>query len=104
MAQLEITILSLGRTGTSASKYIAEAIRVAERSGLHYQLTAMGTTLEGDLEAILKVAREMHEAPFTMGIDRVYSVIKIDDRRDRTSTMEEKFQSVLGKVASENLA
>ncbi len=98
MAQLEISILALGRPGTSASEYIAEAIRVAQRSGLTYQLTAMGTTLEGDLTTLLQVAKEMHEAPFAMGIGRVYSVIKIDDRRDRESTLEGKVLSVTEKL------
>lgn len=99
MAQLEISILALGRPGTSASKYIAEAIKVAQRHGVTYQLTAMGTTLEGDLETILNVAREMHEAPFALGIERVYSVIKIDDRRDQASTLEGKVRSVEEKLA-----
>ena len=98
MAQLEISILALGRPGTSASEYVAAAIRVAQRYGVKYELTAMGTTLEGDVDTLLKVAREMHEAPFGMGIQRVYSVIKIDDRRDRESTLEGKVQSVEAKV------
>ncbi|HET6383164.1 MAG TPA: MTH1187 family thiamine-binding protein [Armatimonadota bacterium] len=98
MAQLEITILSLGRPGTSASAFVAEAVKVAKRSGVRYQLNAMGTTLEGDIETILRVAREMHEAPFSMGIERVYTVIKIDDRRDRESSMDGKVRSVEEKM------
>lgn len=98
MAQLEITILTLGRPGTSASEYVAEAIKVAQRSGVKHQLTAMGTTLEGDVDTILRVAREMHEAPFNKGIQRVYTVIKLDDRRDRESTMEDKVRSVQEKL------
>ena len=98
MAQLEITILALGRPGTSASRYVAEAVRIAERSGLKYQLTAMGTILEGDVGSVLAVAAEMHEAPFGMGIERVYTVMKLDDRRDRESTIEGKVQSVQDKL------
>jgi uncharacterized protein (TIGR00106 family) len=98
MAQLEITVISLGRSGTSASEYVAAAVKAAERSGVKYQLTAMGTILEGDVDTILRVAREMHEAPFEMGIQRVYTVIKLDDRRDRESTIEGKVQSVEMKL------
>lgn len=100
MAQLEISILALGRSGTSASPYIAEAIKRAQESGLTYQLTAMGTILQGDLEDVLRVAKEMHEAPFAMGIQRVYSVIKIDDRRDVESTLESKVRSIEEKLGS----
>ena len=98
MAQLELTILSLGRPGTSASEYIAAAVRVAAKSGLKYELTSMGTVLEGSTDDVLRVAREMHEAPFQMGIERVYSVIKLDDRRDKSSTMEGKVASVKAKL------
>jgi uncharacterized protein (TIGR00106 family) len=98
MAQLEISILALGRSGTSASEYVAAAIRVAERHSVTYQLTAMGTTLEGDLDTLLQVAKEMHEAPFALGIQRVYSVIKIDDRRDQESTLDGKVRSVEEKI------
>ncbi len=101
MAQLEISVLALGRPGTSASEYVAEAIRVAERSGLKYQVTAMGTLLEGDLDAVLRVARDMHEAPFAKGIQRVYSVFKLDDRRDEESTIESKLRSVEEKLKGE---
>lgn len=104
MAQLEISILSLGRPGTSASEFVAAAIRVARESGLSYQLTAMGTILEGDLETVLDVARRMHEAPFAMGIQRVYSVIKIDDRRDRESTLDGKVRSVEERLESDPAA
>ena len=98
MAHLEITILTLGRSGTSASKYVAEAVKVARASGLKYELTAMGTILEGDAETLFRVAREMHETPFAMGIERVYSVIKLDDRRDKESTLEGKVRSVEEKL------
>lgn len=98
MAQLEISIIALGRSGTSASAYIAAAVKQAQESGLTYQLTAMGTTLEGDLDAVLRVAKAMHEAPFALGIQRVYSVIKIDDRRDVTSTLEGKVRAVEEKL------
>jgi uncharacterized protein YqgV (UPF0045/DUF77 family) len=47
------------------------------------------------------VAKEMHEAPFALGIGRVYSVIQIDDRRDRESSLEGKVQSVEVKPALE---
>ncbi|MEC2078566.1 thiamine-binding protein, partial [Metabacillus fastidiosus] len=36
----------------------------------------------------------IHEAPFNKGIKRVATNIRIDDRRDRTSSMERKLESV----------
>jgi uncharacterized protein YqgV (UPF0045/DUF77 family) len=43
----------------------------------------------------------MHEVPFTHGAGRVYTTIKIDDRRDKKATMEGKIRSVREKEHSE---
>ncbi|MGQ9523513.1 MAG: MTH1187 family thiamine-binding protein [Armatimonadota bacterium] len=94
MATLEISIVPIGTGSASVSEYIAEATRVAEASGLKTELTAMGTNLEGDIRKLLEVALQMHESCFAKGVKRVYTVIKIDDRRDKQSTLEGKVQSV----------
>jgi len=36
----------------------------------------------------------MHEAVFNAGVMRVVTTIKIDDRRDKTSTMDSKMESL----------
>ena len=66
-----LTITPLGTATPSVSAYVAGVERVLRASGLNHQLTAMGTIIEGDLDAILKVVREMHEHPFTQGAQRV---------------------------------
>jgi uncharacterized protein (TIGR00106 family) len=58
----------------------------------------MGTIIEGDLDAILAVVREMHEAPFGEGAVRVSTLIKIDDRRDKEHTIAGKMRSVEEKL------
>jgi uncharacterized protein YqgV (UPF0045/DUF77 family) len=37
---------------------------------------------------------ELHAVPFELGIPRVYSVLKLDERRDREQTLEDKVSSV----------
>jgi uncharacterized protein (TIGR00106 family) len=54
----------------------------------------MGTSLEGSTEDILAVVGELHAVPFELGIPRVYSVLKLDQRRDREQTLEDKVESV----------
>jgi len=58
----------------------------------------MGTIIEGDIDAILPVLRRMHELPFAQGAVRVSTLIKIDDRRDKTSSIEGKVRSVMEKL------
>ena len=63
MAVVFVTIAPLGTATPSVSRYVAGVERILRKSGLVHQLTAMGTIIEGDLDAILAVVREMHEAP-----------------------------------------
>jgi uncharacterized protein (TIGR00106 family) len=58
----------------------------------------MGTIIEGELDAILPVLRRMHEQPFVEGAVRVSTSIKIDDRRDKASSIEGKVRSVMEKL------
>ncbi len=97
MPMAEITIVPLG-VGASVSSYMAEALKIVERSGLKYRLTPTSTIIEGELDALFKVMKEMHESPFKKGAPRVVTVIKIDDRRDKLITMEYKVKVVEEKI------
>ncbi|MBC7289115.1 MAG: MTH1187 family thiamine-binding protein [Armatimonadetes bacterium] len=94
MAVMQIKILPLGTGSPAMSEWVAAAVRVVEESGLKYQLTPMATVVEGDLDALLALARKVHEAPFQAGAQRVVTIIDIDDRRDRPQSMEEKVEAV----------
>ncbi len=100
MAVVEISIVPLGTGSTSLSPYVAAWEKVLrENSGnLKYELTAMGTILEGDLDQIITLVRRLHEVPFDKGAQRESTNIKIDDRRDRTGTIEQKVKSVEEKL------
>ncbi len=95
MATADLTVIALGRADASASQYIAEIQRRLERQdAVRYQLHAMGTSLEGTTADILAVVAELHAVPFELGIPRVYTVLKLDERRDREQTLEDKVDSV----------
>ncbi len=99
MAIVDVTIVPLGTKSTSISPYVSECHRVLNQQTLvKYQLTPMGTVLEGDLNDILEIIKIMHETPFIEGAMRVATTIKIDDRRDKNSTMTEKMQAVYEKL------
>tara|TARA_B100000965_G_scaffold338385_1_gene305566 strand:- start:346 stop:654 length:309 start_codon:yes stop_codon:yes gene_type:complete len=99
MAIVEFTIVPLGTKDTSLSKYVADCHKVLDDvKNIKYQLTPMGTIVEGDLDVILETIRKMHEVPFKNGALRVSTSIKIDDRRDKISSMEGKVKSVVEKL------
>ncbi len=99
MAVVEVSVTPLGTYGAGVSSFVAGCLRLVEQSGLHYQLTPMGTIIEGDLDKIFLLLRQMHESPFVAGAGRVSTLIKIDDRRDRDEhTMVSKIRSVTSKL------
>jgi uncharacterized protein (TIGR00106 family) len=95
VATADLTVIALGRADASASRYIAEIQRrLAAQDRVRYAMHAMGTSLEGPTADILAVVGELHAVPFDMGIPRVYSILKLDERRDREQTLEDKVSSV----------
>ena len=96
MATADLTVIALGRAEASASTYIAEIQRrLARQDKVRYALHAMGTSLEGSTADILAVVAELHAVPFEQGIPRVYTVLKLDERRDRPGqTLDDKVASV----------
>lgn len=98
MAIVFVTIAPLGTASSSLSRYVVGVERILRKSGLKHELTAMGSIVEGDLDAILPVLREMHEHPFSQGAVRVSTLIKIDDRRDKAASMDAKIRSVKEKL------
>ena len=105
MATADLTVLALGREGASASEYIAEIQRrLAKQERVRYRMHAMGTALEGATEDILAVVGELHAVPFEQGIPRVYTVLKLDERRDRPDqTLADKVKSVEDRLGGDAL-
>ena len=99
MVIAEVNIIPLGTKTPSVSKHLAQALRVLrEEKSIKYELTSMGTILEGDLGEILRVVRNMHEGTFDGAVMRVVTTIKIDDRRDKTLSMSGKIESQLKEL------
>lgn len=95
MAIVEISIVPVGTRTASVSRYVARAVKLLEgASGIRYETTAMGTIIEGDLDCILRLVREMHESVFDGEVMRAVTTIKIDDRRDKPLTIEGKLASL----------
>jgi uncharacterized protein (TIGR00106 family) len=95
VATADLTVIALGRPDASASAYIAEIQRrLAAQDRVKYVMHAMGTSLEGPTADILAVVGDLHAVPFELGVPRVYTVLKLDERRDREQTLADKVASV----------
>jgi uncharacterized protein (TIGR00106 family) len=102
MATAEISVLGLGRADPSASAYVAEIQRrLAAQDRVRYAMHAMGTELEGETADILALVGELHAVPFELGLPRVYTVVKLDERRDKEQTLDDKVASVQRRLTDQ---
>ena len=91
----ELTIFPIG-VGISLSKYVKGVIRNIEKfNKIRIQHHPMGTVIEADtIDQILEVTKLAHNSLFEMGAERVYTQLKIDDRRDKERLMEDKISTI----------
>ena len=95
----DIRVLPFGTETASLSHYVAACVEIVKQApDITYQLTPMATMVQGPLERVLELAQQIHEIPFTMGVNRVVTSISIDDRRDKSITMESKVEAVTQKL------
>jgi uncharacterized protein (TIGR00106 family) len=91
----ELTITPLGE-GVSVSRYVREAYRVIENSGLKHELTPMSTVIEAHtLDELFDVVKRAEEAVLGAGAQRVVIDLKVDHRVDKDATMNSKKKAIL---------
>jgi uncharacterized protein (TIGR00106 family) len=96
MVLLEMSITPLGK-GESVSQYVAECVELVDQSGLDYELHAMGTIVEGELNQVLDLMRRCIEQTATHS-DRVTCAAKLDYRRGHSGRLKSKVASVEQKL------
>lgn len=79
---------------TGVSKYIAEAQKVLEKSGLKYKLHGYGTGLEGEWVDVMATIEKVHARLHEIGVPRCATDIRIGTRTDKKGTLEDKVSSV----------
>ena len=99
----EISIIPIGirsETTTSMSKEIAVAFDAIQKiKGLKTMLTPMGTQIESEnFTNILQAIEVAHQVVRTAGAKRIMSTIRIDERLDKSNSLEEKVESVMEKI------
>ena len=103
MAIIDISVVPVGTPTPSVSQYVAGAIRVLrDEPDIKYELTAMGTIVEGDLERLLALAGRMHRSAFEAGVKRVVTTVKIDERQDKPLTINGKVNAVRRRLDNQS--
>jgi uncharacterized protein (TIGR00106 family) len=89
---LEFSMSPLGK-GESVSEYVARSLDIIDRSGVPYQLNAMGTVLEGEWDQVSGVVGQCLER-MSQDCDRITCTIKFDWRKGATGRLQSKIDSV----------
>jgi uncharacterized protein (TIGR00106 family) len=101
MVLLEFAMAPRG-TGESLSEHVARMIDIIDRSGVPYQLTPMGTILEGEWAEVMGVVTACFEA-LKADCPRVSVNLKVDYRAGSESRMgakTAKMEKLLGRKLS----
>lgn len=96
----EFSIVPVGQDSTSLSSWVAKAVEAIDGvKGVDYELTPMGTILEAEsLSDILRSVEVANEALFRHGALRTLLTLRVDDRRDRPRSRQDKVTSVRAKI------
>ncbi|MFC1538632.1 MTH1187 family thiamine-binding protein [Candidatus Latescibacterota bacterium] len=78
---MEIAVYPLGTDNSSITKEVSKIFEVLDTCKLTYQITTMGTIIEGTPDKLFEIARNIHETVFSDSVKRVITIIKIDDKR-----------------------
>ncbi|MCU0664876.1 MAG: MTH1187 family thiamine-binding protein [Myxococcota bacterium] len=89
--------------GSSFSSYVAQSLDIIDNSGLAYQLTPMGTVVEGEMSALLALLERCFKNLEAQS-DRISISVKFDYRAgprgrltSKIAAVEQKLGRALGK-------
>ena len=99
MMLAEFEIVPIGTKDASLSGLLAQVARLIDQSGLDYRVGPMGTTVEGDWDRIMALAKSCHQTAL-QSTSRVMTTIRVDDRTDKPGAgrIIQKVQSLETKV------
>ncbi|OGD21671.1 MAG: hypothetical protein A2W03_17195 [Candidatus Aminicenantes bacterium RBG_16_63_16] len=81
--------------GPSVSRYVKEAVRVIEASGLNTRTGGMSTTIEApDLAALFQVIQDADAAILKQGARRIHIDLHVDHRLDKEATIASKLGAI----------
>jgi uncharacterized protein (TIGR00106 family) len=92
MVLLEFAMSPTGQ-GESLSPYVARILDVIDKSGVAYQLTPMGTILEGEWDEVMQVVGACFKA-LQPDCHRIGMNLKMDYRQGTASRLRSKIDKV----------
>jgi len=92
---VDLAVEPIGTGSTSISKYVNTAIEVLKRRGLKVYPAPSMTSFElEDLSQLGCILKEIDDELEKMGVKRVVTFLKIDDRRDKETSIQHKLEAL----------
>lgn len=93
----QLSVFPVGTPTTSLSKFVKQGVKVIKDSGYTYEVGGMSTAVEvPDLDSLFELVKKVHAAHVAEGAQRVLIDLKVDDRRDKKASIQQKRNSVTG--------
>ncbi len=96
MVLLEFSMSPLDK-GVSLSPYVARSLDIIDKSGLPYQLTPMGTIVEGEWEQVMALVTACYQR-MSQDCDRISTSMRIDYRAGKSGRLKSKIHAVEGRL------
>jgi uncharacterized protein YqgV (UPF0045/DUF77 family) len=85
MVTAEFSVTCEAPEGMSQEDVVRLALEPVVRLGLKHEVEPLGTTVEGELRAVLEAVEEAHELLVANGVGRLTTSLRIEDKRGGTS-------------------
>ncbi|MBE0621465.1 MAG: MTH1187 family thiamine-binding protein [Burkholderiales bacterium] len=96
MVLLEFSMSPLDK-GVSLSPYVARSLDIIDKSGLPYQLTPMGTIVEGEWDEVMALVTACYQR-MSQDCDRISTSMRIDYRAGKSGRLKSKIEAVEGRL------
>lgn len=92
---VDIAVEPLGTSTTSISKYIKKVFEILDKKGIKYYPAPSMTTIElYDITQLGYLLKEINDELEKMGVKRIVTILKIDDRRDKENSITHKLDVI----------
>jgi uncharacterized protein (TIGR00106 family) len=92
---VEIAVDPIGTSSPSVGDYIRKVVEVLKKRGLKHWIGPMGTSVElPSLKELGDLLQDIHDELNKLGVMRIVTAVRVDDRRDKEIDMEYKVRRV----------
>ena len=92
-SSISFQVLPKAKTDKKMIKIIDQVIKMVQKSGVNYEVGPMETTMEGDLETLIRIVKKAQYLCIKEGAENVFTNVKIIYNPKGVLTIEEKVKN-----------